>query len=204
MSSSLFYLTLGFTDDASCLVSKAIRAVTGGPSHALVLVTEIKPGGHAERYYFESIGKVDKSTHKSGMRGPIPLAHLVGWVAEKKSRSFVTVPDVGYLPLSQEEAAAAVANLRDAVPVIHYARSQIVRNFVAATIKTRLTFGDGSPLAWTCCEAPIRCAVFPARWAFCVDLRDVNADEMWPGGPSRYSLMAAAQRVVREFGTISV
>lgn len=204
MKSSLYYLSLGFTDDTSVLVSRAIRGVTGGPSHAVVLVLEVTPSGRHERYYFESLMKVDKTTHKDGVRGPIPWTNLSTWLDEKKSRTLVTVPEVGYLPLDQDEARAAVEKLRDAVNTVHYAKLQLAGNMLAAVAKLRVTFGEGSPLRWTCCEVPIRCDVFPSRWAHLVGLKDVNADEFWPGGPSRYSLMAAAQRVVRAYGTIGI
>lgn len=204
MSESLYYLKLGFSDDSKSLVSKAIRRVTGGPSHVMVMVFEVKENGQHERYQFESFGKVDKDTHKTGVRGPVPLANLLDWLSSGEGRTLITVPEDGYLPLTNEEAREAVQNMRDAVPVIHYARAQLGGNFLAAVFKTRLTFGEGSPLRYTCCELPIRARVLPPRFWDLLGLDNVNADELWPGGPSRYSLMAGAQRVVQKHGAIYI
>lgn len=204
MDDSLYYLKLGFSDDRKSFFSRAIRAATGGPSHAMVMVFEVKPNGQHECYQFESIMKTDANTHKGGVRGPIPLSNLLDWVTAEEGRTLTTVPEDGYLPLSQPEAKIAVRNMRNAVHTIHYARAQLVSNFLAAVFKTRLTFGAGSQLRFTCCELPIRARVLPARVWDVMGLDDVNADELWPGGPSRYSLMAGAQRVVNEYGAIYV
>ena len=203
MDKSLYFLALGFTEDAALFTSKAIRRVTGGPSHVVVLVREISPNGRQESYYFESIAKADAVTHKSGVRGPIPLSRLSEWVDEKPSRSLLTVPDKGYLPLTQEEAADAVRRLRDAVPTTHYAHTQLGQNLLAR-IGVRFSLGGGSDKAWTCCETPLRAGVLPPRWWGEVGMADVNADEFWPGGSSRYSLMAAVQRVIAAHGTVVV
>jgi len=201
----MYWLKLGFTDDRSLLTSKTIRKVTGGPSHVLVEVFEVTDGGRHDHYYFESMATVDKTTHKNGVRGPLPASKLAAWLAEKPaSRTLVEVPGNGYLPLTQEEAAAAVSHMKDATRLIHYAGLQLVGNFVAATLKTRLTFGSGSPLKWTCCEMPVRTRVLPPRWWDLLGLDNVNADELWPGGSSQFSLMAGVFRVIEKHGALFV
>ena len=204
MSESLYYLKLGFTDDSKSWLSSLTRKATGGPSHVSVHVFEVKPNGQHERYYFESILKTDASTHKTGVRGPIPLTNLLDWLTSAEGRMLVTVPDDGYLPLTQEEARAAVRALRDSVQLVHYARAQLLGNLLAALLKVRLTFGEGSPLRFTCCELPVRARVLPARFWDLLGLDNINADELWPGGPSRYSLMAGVQRVIAVHGSINV
>jgi hypothetical protein len=197
-----YYLKLNFTDDQELVTSKAIRRVTGGPSHVSVSVFEIADNGQHSRYYFESIGKRDKDTCKTGVRGPIPLTHLEEWLSDKpETRRLQMVPNHGYLPLTPAEADFAVKNMRDAVPTIHYAHLQLGGNLLAR-FGVRVTFGNGSPLTMTCCELPVRTRVLPSRFWAALGLDNVNADELWPGGSSRYSLMAGAQRVVREFGEI--
>lgn len=199
---SQYFLKLGFTMDTSALLSQSIYAVTGGPSHALIEVLEVTPAGRYERYYYESIWKVDPETGKDGVRGPVPIVNLLDWVAEKKAdRSLVEVPEAGYLPLSSEEAAEAVRRLNEAVPVIRYARKQLARNLIART-GLRIARGAGSPTQWTCCETPLRTHVLPPRWWAVVGVGDILFDETWPGGDSRYSLMEAARRVVKEYGTV--
>lgn len=200
--SSEYFMQLGFTDDTANVFNKAIRLVTGGPAHALVIVLEVKPNGQHDRYYFESIVKVDKATHKNGVRGPVPLSNLMDWLAEKDTRSLVTVPEAGYLPITQDEARRAMAAMKAAVNTIHYAKVQLVSNLLAAVVKARITFGGGTSKKWTCCELPIRCRVLPSRFWELVGMDDVNADEFWPGGPSRYSLFDAAQRVVDKHGVV--
>jgi hypothetical protein len=185
------------------MISKAIRRVTQGPSHVLIEVFEIDTAGRHHRYYFESIWKTDPATHKNGVRGPIPLEKLVEWVtAGSPACSLVEIPETGYLPLTQKEAAAAVQLLRDATHTIHYAPQQLLRNFISKT-GLRIGLGAGSEKRWTCCETPLRCRVLPPRLWDLVGAGDVLWDELWPGGTSRYSLMEAAQRIVRTYGTIS-
>lgn len=199
---SQYFLKLAFSDDASTFFSKMVRKVTGGPGHALVEVLEITDAGHREHYYFESVWRTDEVSHKDGVRGPLPLTKLVKWVNEKRpERSLVEVPAIGYLPLTPEEATRAVARMRDAVHTIRYARKQLLRNWVAS-FGLRIGFGSGSPLAMTCCEMPLRCGVIPSRFWDLIDMRDVNADEVVPGGCTRFSLMAAAHRIVERYGII--
>jgi len=202
MADSKFYLKLGFTDDSSLWVSKMIRKVTKGPSHALVLVLEVTPTGEQKLSYHESIAKTDAKTHKTGVRGPISFDHLASWLAGKENRTLLTVPEDGWLPLTQHEAKDAIQKMKDAVNIIYYAPLQLAMNLLAAKLNTRLTFGDGSPLAWTCVEMPLRCHVLPPRVWDLLNMLTLSADEFWPGGPSQYSLYAAAQRVVNKYGTI--
>ena len=202
MNESKFYLKLGFTDDTASLGNKVTRNVTKGPGHVIVIVLEVKADGTHDQYYFESIGKTDSVTHKSGVRGPIPITDVETWAAAAKTRSFITVPEIGFLPLTQHEAEDAVCKMRNAVNTIYYAPLQLASNGLAARLHLRVTFGDGSPLSWTCCEMPIRTRVIPPRWWDLVGMDNINADEIWPGGTSMYSLYAAAQRIVDKYGRI--
>ncbi len=188
-------IRLGFTDDSSCIFNKTVRAITGGPGHVLVEVTGVLP----KPVIFESVWKKDASTHKSGVR-MASLEKIQEWVAEKpETRIYYTVPDREYLPLTQDEAQAAVAKLYDSVRTIHYAELQLVGNLLARA-GVRLGFGGGSETRWTCCETVVRARVLPPRFWDLVGMDNINADELWPGGSARYSLEAAARRVVQAYG----
>lgn len=203
MNESKFYIKLGFTDDSAAPFSSIARAVTHGPGHVIAIVLEHKPDGTFSHYYFESIIKTDPQTHKNGVRGPIPYEHVVSWANESNTRYLITVPDDGYLPLTHHEADDAIKKMKAAVNVIYYAPFQLLSNLLAAKIKMRLTFGQGSPKNWTCCELPLRCHVIPPRMWDTLNVLTITADEFWPGGPSQYSLYEGAQRVVEKYGTIN-
>jgi len=191
-----YYLRLLYTHDSTQMVSKAIHAVTGGPAHVAIEVTSVSEGEVFDVSYFESIWKKDKRLGKNGVRGPIPIQSLVDWAVEKPGRTLEMQPAVGYLPLTQDEALVAVLQLREARDVIHYATLQLVQNWMAAALRTRLSFGSGSPKTWTCCEVPVRTRVIPARYWGYLGMDHINADEIWPGGESIFSLRAGVERLL--------
>lgn len=187
-------LRLGFSDDTASFFNKMTRKVTGGPGHAVV-----EANLNGDEVVYESVWKVDPGTHKSGVRW-IPLSQLKEWAAAgPQTRLYYTVPETGYLPLTDEEAAFAVSRLKDAIPIVRYAKLQLAQNLLART-GLRLGFGGGSETQWTCCETPVRARVIPARWWDLLGLDGINADEIWPGGSSRYSLEAGARRIVQAYG----
>jgi hypothetical protein len=209
------YLRLLYPEDRSLLVSKAIRAMTGGSSHVAAEFWMVSEGStRVSRVYFESIAKVDSETHKSGVRGPIPSQKLVDWVAGKSTRHLVIQPapvfegDITtprFLPLTQDEAFKAWSLLESAVPTTGYARAQLAQNLLALLPGgLRFTWGSGSDTRWTCCETIVRGRVIPPRFWDHLHMDTITADELTPGGSSIFSLYAGVARMLEEHPPIRV
>lgn len=93
------------------IVSAAIRTFQQWDySHCLIII-------NGNRYY-ESIHKVDKVTGKNGVRGPIALCQLHGWVKESR-RNRLLIQDVPNI--TEKEIENIELKLQAAVKKITYA-----------------------------------------------------------------------------------
>jgi len=186
----------GYTVDRSEIISRAICRITGGVfSHSFAIFYD-DPDHAGAPYYFESIGKRDATTGKTGVRGPIALGNVQQWAQERPRRLFALQPAEGFLPFTDEECRAAKAKLLAAVPRVSYAHSQILQNWLAQRTGVRVSFRFGSVDRWTCSETCVR--VTPRRLDHFYGLPELSPDDIPPSGERLVSLWSGTQAMLRE------
>jgi hypothetical protein len=77
---------------------------------------------------------------------------------------------------------------------IGYAHFQLLGNAISALLRMQIHFGRGTPKRWTCCEAPVRTGVIPARAWRHLGFPSITADDLFPGGHRYQSLYAGVER----------
>ena len=187
-------MQFGYTTDRRTLVGRAVCYVTAGPwSHCLTIFR-----GMGEPFYFESIGKWDKTTGKTGVRGPIPLKNLQDWVGEAPGRSFATQPaGKATLPFAEAHCEAVYDMLCEAVHDIGYAYLQCANNWLES--RTGIYIHIGHKLSrrdWTCSELCTHC--IPSIWWKEYGLLYARADEIVPSGNQLLSLWDGTKAVLRQ------
>ena len=156
-------------------VSWIIRRVTGGPySHVGIYFVDHRA---PHDVYFESHWDKWEKNGKSGVRGPLPLVKLQAWGATD-SRHILKIQDA--LPVTEDEALDMFVALDDATRSIHYARLQLLKNWVRARLGLMWYWGHGSDRHWTCSETAVR--VLPARLWSHYGIPDKIADGIMPSG----------------------
>jgi len=148
---------------------------------------ELRRAGGA--FYYESIWSVDSQTHKTGVRGPKPLADLLAWRDEDPEHHKVELVEIP--GVTEMEMSLAHSRCEWAKQNIKYAKGQIFQNALGFLFKRGIRLDQRTPLAWTCCELFLR--VMPAR--LLVDafrLGDYLFDEYCPWGdrgPGVYQML---------------
>jgi len=141
------------------------------------------PEGHC-RVYFESIGKRDKLSGKTGVRGPYDLRRVCAWQAKHpkvRRLELVNLPDV-----RPEEVPRAFRRCCRAVPTVKYAFLQLVQNWKGVRLKLGIAPRRRSPDHWHCVETFVRVM---REWALRnARLGDVLFDEYVPAGKRGFGL----------------
>jgi len=128
---------------------KAIRLFTRGKwSHSLIRFDK----DNGSSVYYESYWLKDKTTGKTGVRGPIPYDNFLDWAAEGDSNRFIEQR----LYLTSKQVSAALTFCNDSSGQIGYANIQLLQN-----LKTLITgFAPHTRLA---SRNKLTCSEFVAR-----------------------------------------
>ncbi len=164
-----------YTSVKGNFVSALIRRITGGKySHVGVYFLNHIAANDA---YFESHWGRWPGNGKSGVRGPLSLAKLMDW-GEADSRNLLHIQ--APLPVTVDEAIDMFVALQYATRNIHYAKLQLLKNWVRARLGLMWYFGHGSSRHWTCSETALQ--VLPARLWPHYGIPDIIADGIMPSG----------------------
>lgn len=149
------------------------------------------------RAYFESRGKRDSQTGKTGVRGPYPWSKLANWRDAKPDRRMLAI--VSMPGLTAWEIQTAYERCQWAVPNIKYAHYQIAQNARGFGFRRGIGLDKRSPLQWTCVEFDMR--ILPGRVLTPhFQLGDFLFDEYAPWaekGPGFYQMLLEYCRLQR-------
>jgi hypothetical protein len=173
-------------------MSWAIRRVTKGKYNHALIVFELDNG---KQVYFESYWHVDKTTGKTGLRGPVPIQELKDWVGKKKKRAFV----IQWMPYGSSQSARAYQFLEEGVKTVEYPLGQIVSNARTMLFGSGMRLKKVTPYDWTCSETCARTVahIDPETAVKHLKVGDVLFDMIPPSGKhGLYEGMKKFMRVV--------
>jgi len=191
------HMRWGYTADRTEVATWAICRATGGKfSHCFpVFYVNGSP------MYFESISKKDRTTKKTGARGPMELDNVTDWWRDKPlSRSFKLQPETGYLPFATDECWDAYDTAARAVRSVHYAHLQIMGNWITQRTGLRFACKWGSRFRWTCSEFCM--LLVPARYLDYFSMRRLTVDDIVPSGTKLMSIESGTDAMLREEGAL--
>jgi len=175
MSGKAFHLKTFYTAIHGNVGSALIRMVSGPFSHVGLVVDPPPDGisGIEEMVYYESIWK-EKGNGKNGVRGPIPVERLYGWLidenaafapdwqpyglhsvyAKGKKGRLLCMQDV---PPRPNQTERTIKQLNDAVEKVEYASYQtVVQQALHQLLGWNRPHWARSPGKWNCAEMVAR------------------------------------------------
>ncbi len=190
----LVRMYFGYTYNQMDPFNHVIRIGTGGKFAHVLIAFEYDSG---DKVYFESIvkksrfvGPLGMVEHKSGLRGPIPFERLQAWQQVKpKRRSVYIQPIKGVEPY---EVLDSYNFLAENVPLITYAKLQIIQNAKYLLTGRLGKVKNISPNEWTCSESGFRCLNIRIQHA--MGLGNFLYDWVTPSGAHGFGLLEMVER----------